>query len=328
MARARIGKLFHLTPLVDDLGRRRVLLQRRVLAAVHDAQLLRALAPARGDLRHRRDVDRADALLRSGAGSRGDELVPLRREVRPARPQHGVLRRRPRRPRRSGWRPRECGSPTPAPATRVFCHPKDTPGMLEFHPGDGLWSGSGPSLPARVARLPRRLLGAAPPARRAAHVAHHRRRRRPRRRRRSSTSTCSTRCRSPTRRRPSPEARRATCWWARTPFSSCSHRATPTRVHARDLARVGPSVTGVTFTVRDMPQAATFLELVVGPDRRGHRPRDPVRRRPRRGAASTGSPTGSSRATRARDRGGDGRRSASTQSRVAVGGRTRDVVVA
>ena len=31
-------------------------------------------------------------------------------------------------------------------------------------------------------------------------------------------------------------------------------------VHARDLARVGPSVTGVTITVRDVPQAARALE--------------------------------------------------------------------
>jgi catechol 2,3-dioxygenase-like lactoylglutathione lyase family enzyme len=31
--------------------------------------------------------------------------------------------------------------------------------------------------------------------------------------------------------------------------------------HARDLERVGPSVTGVTFTVRDVAAVAEFLEL-------------------------------------------------------------------
>jgi len=31
--------------------------------------------------------------------------------------------------------------------------------------------------------------------------------------------------------------------------------------HARDLERVGPSVTGVTFTVRDVAETAAFFEL-------------------------------------------------------------------
>ena len=36
-------------------------------------------------------------------------------------------------------------------------------------------------------------------------------------------------------------------------------------VAARDLARVGPSVTGVTFTVRDLAGAAEWLEMMKAP---------------------------------------------------------------
>jgi hypothetical protein len=33
-------------------------------------------------------------------------------------------------------------------------------------------------------------------------------------------------------------------------------------VAARDLARVGPSITGITFTVKDVPEAASWLERI------------------------------------------------------------------
>ena len=99
MARARIGKLFHLTPLVDDLGDAEYFFNSVFSPLCMMRNYSAALAPARGDLRHRRNVDRADAVSGTGAGPGKDQLVPLRREVRPTRAQHGVLRRRPRRPR-------------------------------------------------------------------------------------------------------------------------------------------------------------------------------------------------------------------------------------
>ena len=137
MARARIGKLFHLTPLVDSLPDAEYFFNTRVLAVVHDAQLLVALAPPRRDLHHRRDVDRADALPAPGARRRGHELVPLRRALRSSacttwRSTCDDLPDLAERLEAAGVRITDAGS-----GTTVFCHPKDTPGMLEFHPATG-----------------------------------------------------------------------------------------------------------------------------------------------------------------------------------------------
>ena len=155
MPRARIGKLFHLTPARRQPPRRRVLLQHAVLAAVHDAQLLVALAPPRGDLHHRRDVDRADAL-------------PARR-ARATRRRAGTATPSASGPGCTTWRSTSTTSTTSpsgsqaagvritdaGSGTTVFCHPKDTPGMLEFHPATRRPVGAGrPPLPARVELVP------------------------------------------------------------------------------------------------------------------------------------------------------------------------------
>ena len=145
MARARIGKLFHLTPLVDSLPDAEFFFNAVFSPAVHDAQLLVALAPSRGDLHHRGDVDRADAAASRPSPATRPPAGSATSTVRPARPQHRVLRRRPRRPRAASRRRPGCASPTADSGTTVFCHPKDTPGMLEFHPATGgHWEGLDP----------------------------------------------------------------------------------------------------------------------------------------------------------------------------------------
>ncbi len=193
MPRARIGKLFHLTPLVDSLADAEYFFNAVFSPLCMMRNYSDALAPPRRDLRHRRDVDRADALPpRSGSGRR-DELVPLRRAVRAAGAQHGLLRRRHRRPRASGCEAAGVRITDAGSGTTVFCHPKDTPGMLEFHPATGgIWEERRPALPRRVAGVPRRRTGQHHPLGLRAHVAHHRRRRRPRRGREVLRRACST----------------------------------------------------------------------------------------------------------------------------------------
>ena len=141
MPRARIGKLFHLTPLVDDLARREYFFNSLFAPLTHDAQLRRALAPPRRDLHHQRDVDRADALPRPRAGVRQEETSWYRYAERFGPRVHNMafyvhdIDDLAERLQAAGVRITDADS-----GTTVFCHPKDTPGMLEFHPATGgIW---------------------------------------------------------------------------------------------------------------------------------------------------------------------------------------------
>ena len=149
----------------------------------------------------------------------------------------------------------------------VFAHPKDTPAMLEFYdPGD----------PARAILNDPRFSPHWPPLRddfwprrhqlgleRLSHITVVVRR--PRGRGARSTSTCSTRCRSTTRSRRWRTPTRASCWSARTPSWSWCTPATRRRPRRGELDTVGQCVIGVTFKVRDIEQASEHLTRQEAP---------------------------------------------------------------
>ncbi len=222
MPRARIGKLFHLTPLVDEPRADAEYFFNSVFAPLCMMRnYVGALAPARRDLHHRRDVDRADALPgpRTGFRAGGDQLVPVRRALRAARAQHGVLRVRHRRPGRAARRPPACASPTPAPAppcsatrrTRRGCSSSTRPPAV---PGRRAIPASSPTWKAFAESYwPQHPLGYSP------HVAHHRGHGRPRRGRPALRRRARRAAAARPGRRPSRAARRGTTSWVRTPWS-------------------------------------------------------------------------------------------------------------
>src|SRR6476469_7440124 len=136
MSRARIGKLFHLTPTVDDLARAEQFLgsifqplcvMRNTSTLYHrtaavyviaetSIEMIECLPPAPGDEPSSwyRFTERFGPRVHSMAFyvDRIDELADRLQDA--------------------GIRITRLGS-DPA----VFCHPKDTPGMLEFHPSSG-----------------------------------------------------------------------------------------------------------------------------------------------------------------------------------------------
>ena len=183
MARARIGKLFHLTPLVDDLGDAEyffnsvfspLCMMRNYSEHWHRHAAIYIIAETSIEPMH---------CLGPRAGSGSDELVPLRGAVRPAGPQHGVLRRRPRRPRpaargRGRARHRCRTRATPCSATR-----RTRRACSSSIRDRGLWRGRRPRFRPEWNAFVDVVLGAAPSARRAPGLAHHRRRRRSPRRR-------------------------------------------------------------------------------------------------------------------------------------------------
>ena len=277
MARARIGKLFHLTPLVDSLADAEYFFN----AAFSPLCMMRnysdALAPPRGDLRHRRDVDRADALPpRSRAPKRPAGTATPRSSARACttwRSTSTTSTTSAQRLEAAGVRITDAGS-----GNTVFCHPKDTPGMLEFHPAErplgGLDPRFRPEWPAfRDAYWGRTTRSACSASRTSPSSSTTSPRPR------SSTSTCSTRCRSPTRTRPSPAAALAHVLVGEDTIlellapgdtdSVAAPRPGPGR------ARRSPGSRSPCATCR---QAANCLELSRGVRRRGHRPRDPLRR--------------------------------------------------
>ena len=205
MPRARIGKLFHLTPLVDSLG---------------DAEYFfnRVFSPLCMMRNYSTHWHRHAAIYIIGETS----IEPMECLPGPATRATSwfryVERFGPRvhnmafyvdhiedlaqRLEEAGVRITDGGSGQPT----VFCHPKDTPGHARVPPRRrGHVGAARPALPSRVAGVPATRTGATS-AGPAADVAHHDRGRTTSRRPRSSTSTCSTRRRFPSRPPPWREA--------------------------------------------------------------------------------------------------------------------------
>ncbi len=207
MARARIGKLFHLTPLVDSLPD----------AEYFFNTVFSPLCMMRNYSSH---WHRHAAIYIIGETSiepmhclppePGDEATSWYRYAERFGPRvHNMafyvddLDDLAERLQAAGVRITDAGS-----GTTVFCHPKDTPGMLEFHPATGGLVGAD-STPASAPSGTRSAdaYWSQHPLGLHAHVAHHRRDRRPRCAPRSSTSTCSTPGAAP---RPGRDRRRRT----------------------------------------------------------------------------------------------------------------------
>ena len=154
MARARIGKLFHLTPLVDSLPDAEyffntvfspLCMMRNYSSHWHrhaaiyiigetSIEPMHCLPPAPGDeaTSWYRYADRFGPRVHNMAFY-VDDLEDLAERLEAA-----------------GVRITDAGS-----GTTVFCHPKDTPGMLEFHPATGgSWEQIDPRFRARVGRVP------------------------------------------------------------------------------------------------------------------------------------------------------------------------------
>jgi hypothetical protein len=122
----RLGRLFHLTPLVDSIGD----------AALFFNSVFAPVCMMRGYSEHwhrhgaiyviaETSIEPMEPPL-AASRAEGYELVPLHGQVRAARPQHRCLRaERPPSPpalEQAGVRTTDGG----APGT-VFAHPKDTP---------------------------------------------------------------------------------------------------------------------------------------------------------------------------------------------------------
>jgi catechol 2,3-dioxygenase-like lactoylglutathione lyase family enzyme len=140
----------------------------------------------------------------------------------------------------------------------VFCHPKDTPGMLEFHPAEGFWEGLDPRFRAEWPAFRDAFWAGSHPlgVQRVSHVTVVV----------DDLAGAEKFYVEVLDAVPLPEqaativggtARHVlvgedTVLELLAPGDSDS-------VAARDLARVGPSVTGITFTVRDVSQAAEWM---------------------------------------------------------------------
>jgi catechol 2,3-dioxygenase-like lactoylglutathione lyase family enzyme len=142
----------------------------------------------------------------------------------------------------------------------VFCHPKDTPGMLEFHPAEGLWEGMDPRLRPEW------------PAFRDAYWARNH----PLGLQRLSHITVVVddlpaaekfyvdvldAVALPDQDATVPGGASRYVLVGEDTVVELLAPGDADSSHARDLARVGPSVTGVTFTVRDVAATAEFLSL-------------------------------------------------------------------
>jgi catechol 2,3-dioxygenase-like lactoylglutathione lyase family enzyme len=257
MPRARIGKLFHLTPLVDSLPDAEyffntvfspLCMMRNYSSHWHrhaaiyiigetSIEPMHCLPPEPGAeaTSWYRYADRFGPRVHNMAFY-VDDLDDLAERLQAA-----------------GVRITDAGS-----GTTVFCHPKDTPGMLEFHPATGgMWEQVDPRFRPewrafRDAYWPQHPIGVL----RMSHV------------------TVVTGDLDAAERlyvdvldaQPLPEQA------ATIPGCTARHylvgedtvvemmdpRGTDT-VAARDLERVGPSVTGVTFTVRDLAASAEWI---------------------------------------------------------------------
>jgi catechol 2,3-dioxygenase-like lactoylglutathione lyase family enzyme len=257
MARARIGKLFHLTPLVDSLPD----------AEYFFNTVFSPLCMMRNYSSH---WHRHAAIYIIGETSiepmhclppePGDEATSWYRYAERFGPRvHNMafyvddLDDLAERLQAAGVRITDAGS-----GTTVFCHPKDTPGMLEFHPASGgSWEQIDPRFRPEWDSFRR------------GYWAHH-----PIGALRMSHITVVTGDLDAAEQlyvdvldaRPLPE-QAATVAGATsrhylvgedTVVEMMDPSGTES-IAARDLARVGPSVTGVTFTVRDLAAAAEWM---------------------------------------------------------------------
>jgi catechol 2,3-dioxygenase-like lactoylglutathione lyase family enzyme len=257
MPRARIGKLFHLTPLVDSLPD----------AEYFFNTVFSPLCMMRNYSSH---WHRHAAIYIIGETSiepmhclppePGDEATSWYRYAERFGPRvHNMafyvddLEDLAQRLEAAGVRITDAGS-----GTTVFCHPKDTPGMLEFHPATGgMWEQVDPRFRPewdafRSSYWPQHPLGAV----RMSHI---------------TVVTGDLDAAEalyvgvldaqPLPEQPSTVAGATSRHYLvgeDTVVEMMDPGDTDT-VAARDLARVGPSVTGVTFTVRDLAAAAEWM---------------------------------------------------------------------
>jgi catechol 2,3-dioxygenase-like lactoylglutathione lyase family enzyme len=263
MPRARIGKLFHLTPLVDDLGQ----------AEYFFNTIFNPLCMMRNYSEH---WHRHAAIYVIGETSiepmeclpppAGKEATSWYRYAERFGPRvHNLafyvedLDDLAERLQAAGVRITDGGS-----GITVFCHPKDTPGMLEFHPAKGgHWEQVDPRLRPewkafRDGYWPQHPLGLL----RMSHI------------------TIATGDLDAAERlyvdvldaQPLPEqsstvpgcTSRYFLVGEDTVVEMMDPRGTDT-VAARDLERVGPSVTGVTFTVRDLAATSEWISIFDTP---------------------------------------------------------------
>jgi len=261
MPRARIGKLFHLTPLVDSLGDaeyffNRVFSPLCMMRNWSDHWYRHAAIYVIGET----SIEPMECLP-----GPGDERTSWFRYVDRFGPRvHNMafyvenIEDLAQRLEEAGVRITDGGS---GHAT-VFCHPKDTPGMLEFHPASGgLWEQVDPRFRKEW------------PAFRDAYWGNH-----PLGLQRMSHVTIVV-----------DDLPAAEKFYvdvldaASLPEQAATVEGSTSRhllvgedtvvelmdpgdgdsVAARDLQRVGPSVTGVTFTVDDVAAAAEWLALLA-----------------------------------------------------------------
>lgn len=257
MPRARIGKLFHLTPLVDDLGK----------AEYFFNSIFQPLCMMRNyaELWHRHAAvyvigETSIEPMECLPPRPGEEATSWYRYAERFGPRvHNMafyvhdLDDLAERLQAAGVRITDAGS-----GVTVFCHPKDTPGMLEFHPaGGGLWEHVDPRFRPewdafRDAYWPQHPLGLL----RMSHITVVT----------GDLAAAAQLYVDVLDAQPLPE-QPATVAGATsrhflvgedTVVEMMDPRGTDT-VAARDLERVGPGVTGVTFTVRDLAGAAEWI---------------------------------------------------------------------
>lgn len=257
MARARIGKLFHLTPLVDDLPD----------AEYFFNTVFSPLCMMRNYSSH---WHRHAAIYIIGETSiepmhclppePGDEATSWYRYAERFGPRvHNMafyvddLDDLAERLETAGVRITDAGS-----GTTVFCHPKDTPGMLEFHPATGgMWEQVDPRFRPeweafRDAYWTRHPLGLV----RMSHITVV-----------TDDIDGAERLYVDVLDAQALPEQRATITGCTSRYylvgedtvvEMTDPRGTDT-VAARDLERVGASVTGVTFTVRELAGAAEWM---------------------------------------------------------------------
>jgi len=258
MARARIGKLFHLTPLVDDLGHAEyffnsvfspLCMMRNYSEHWHRHAAIYIIAETSIEPMHCLGPEP------------GHEATSWFRYAEKYGPRvHNMafyvddLDDLGQRLEAAGVRVTDADS-----GNTLFCHPKDTPGMLEFHPDHGLWQGRDPRFRAEWKAFRDAFWGQHHPlgVLRVSHI----------------TVVVDD---LPGAEKfyvdvldavplPDQDATVAAgiARYVVVGEDTIVELLAPgdaDSVHARDLARVGPSVTGVTFTVHDVAQAATALE--------------------------------------------------------------------
>jgi catechol 2,3-dioxygenase-like lactoylglutathione lyase family enzyme len=263
MPRARIGKLFHLTPLVDDLGKAEyffnstfapLCMMRNYSAHWHRHAAIYVIAETSIEPMHCLPPEP------------GDEATSWYRYAERFGPRvHNMafyvedIDDLAARLEAAGVRITDAGS-----GTTVFCHPKDTPGMLEFHPATGgAWEQVDPRFRPewnafRDSYWPNHPLGVL----RLSHV----------------TVVTGDLAAAEDLYVGVLDAEPLPSQLATITGGTSRHYLVgedtivemmdpgdDDSVAARDLTRVGPSVTGVTFTVRDLAQAANWLEMMQAP---------------------------------------------------------------